>query len=1089
MTLQTREFFQMAIYAGLLLLRLHLLRGRWRMPLLHGREYFLGKRVEEGFYEGAGGRILAEYRRFLLLPYLLELLALVALIVTHRLLENITWLLLGGQVVGLTVQAMALRYAWKRAAPFTIAGGPPPKVALPLESRELKQYTHPALEGTLLLVTVASIAALIWHDGFTTHLYPVILVCYVQIGLLLIKSSLVAWRSPLPADQAEPYHRLRQAQRMFFMRACDWLRGFGGLFLVMLVIGTFRGEDALRWASATLGIGYLIAYAIGTMRDMRRVARLSTEVRPVKLHRATPDNSVQHAIIYRPELPAMFVRRTRGWALNFGNPRALMYAGYLMIGVILGTVSARAATPEPYSLAGVTDKGTFVRYVLGQDQGPITFDWKPDGSFENHLKTRITRDIRIIPDAQGRWKEIEVSTPNRAMRVRRDGDKVTLDGEAVATKPGAILYGPPALLALIVRAYDPSRGGRQTVSLLSLPGTPFEATIEKLEAKDSMQRYLLRTSGEDLVLYLDAQGKLLLAHNPLENTGFQREGFATLRTAAVASEKPSPSLKGRWDGSLAGQMRVIFEFAEEPNGTWKGILRSPDQGPGAVEFDEIKLDGTKLHLVVKSAGATWDGDFDGRSLKGKWSQGQEIPLDLFRPGSPPPATARKWGLPLTPCRVANDRVEGMCGSFEVFENRATRTGRKIKLAFLVAPAKAERPEPDPVFLIAGGPGQGSIEAFAQTGYVKSFGEKRDVVMLDQRGTGGSNRLGCASTQSTSRLPTAQQLIPCREELQKIADLKQYTTSIAMDDLDEVRAALGYQQINLLGGSYGTRAALEYMRRHGDRVRTVIIKGVAPPGYKLPLPFARTVQDALGHLFADCAADFKCRAAYPKLKEEFEALLDHLAKEPFTYKVEPPMAAQAMDWTITREGLLDMLRPMLYTPSIVAMMPRLIHQASSGDFKPLGALSYQIVSQLERGIARGMSLSVLCSEDVAFITDEEVARETRGTYMGGSNVASFRQACSVWPKAEVPARFLEPVKSDKPVLLISGDEDPATPAASAELAARHLPNSRHVVIRGGTHGTQSDCLDKIAADFVARGSAKDVDASCVAEIKRPPFVVP
>src|SRR5258706_10512149 len=163
-----------------------------------------------------------------------------------------------------------------------------------------------------------------------------------------------------------------------------------------------------------------------------------------------------------------------------------------------------------------------------------------------------------------------------------------------------------------------------------------------------------------------------------------------------------------------------------------------------------------------------------------------------------------------------------------------------------------------------------------------------------------------------------------------------------------------------------------------------------------------------------------------------------------------MSPQPVDWTVTRDGLLDMLRPMMYTPSVVALMPRLIHEASSGDLRPLGAISYQIVSQLEKGIARGMSLSVLCSEDVAFITDEEVARETKGTYMSDSNVKAFRRGCAAWPKADVPRSYLDPVKSDLPVLLISGDEDPATPAASAELAARYLPNSRHVVIRGGTH---------------------------------------
>jgi pimeloyl-ACP methyl ester carboxylesterase len=450
----------------------------------------------------------------------------------------------------------------------------------------------------------------------------------------------------------------------------------------------------------------------------------------------------------------------------------------------------------------------------------------------------------------------------------------------------------------------------------------------------------------------------------------------------------------------------------------------------------------------------------------------------------PPANGRTWGIPLKPCRAVRDH-DGMCGKFEVFEDRAARSGRKVSLSLAVLPAKAVNPAPDPVFLLAGGPGQSAIEAFAPTGYLDAFNETRDVVLVDQRGTGGSNRLACKSSTTPSRIPSVGQLRACRAELEKIADLRWYTTSIAMDDLDDVRAALGYDRINLLGGSYGTRAALEYLRRHEDRVRTVILKGVAPMGYKLPLPFARAIQSSLEHLFADCAADSKCGARYPNLRDDFEKVLAGLEQQPVVYRA----SRSAEDSELTRDALLDVLRPMLYSPQVVSVLPVFIHRAADGDFTGLAAVTHQVVAQLDAQIARGMSLSVICSEDVPFITDDEVARETRGTYMGDANVRRFRETCSVWPHAVVPPSFLEPVKSQRPALLVSGDEDPATPASIAEAAARSLPNSRHVIIKGGTHGTESPCIDKIMAEFVMHGSAQDLDTSCVASIKRPPFVVP
>ena len=233
--------------------------------------------------------------------------------------------------------------------------------------------------------------------------------------------------------------------------------------------------------------------------------------------------------------------------------------------------------------------------------------------------------------------------------------------------------------------------------------------------------------------------------------------------------------------------------------------------------------------------------------------------------------APRQKLALEPCRLPGWNEDVRCGQYEVYENREAKTGRKISLRVVVAPSLGEKAAPDPIFYFAGGPGAGAIDNFslAGKGFLAGLRRERDLVLVDQRGTGGSNQLPCNLRGDKndmaaffSEIFSPERLRACRAELEKVADLKLYSTPIAMDDLDEVRAALGYDKINLYGGSYGSTAALAYLRQYPQRVRTATVAGVAPPDMKLPLPFGKGVQKALEHVFADCAADEKCRAAFP-----------------------------------------------------------------------------------------------------------------------------------------------------------------------------------------------------------------------------------
>ena len=328
---------------------------------------------------------------------------------------------------------------------------------------------------------------------------------------------------------------------------------------------------------------------------------------------------------------------------------------------------------------------------------------------------------------------------------------------------------------------------------------------------------------------------------------------------------------------------------------------------------------------------------------------------------------------------------------------------------------------------------------------------------------------------------------CRAELEKRADLTQYTTSIAMDDLDDVRAALGYDKINVLGGSYGTKAALVYLHRHPEHVRTVTLEAVASPQYKIPLAFSRTIQDSVDHIIEACAADAACHKDYPNLKQEFQAILERLDKAPAQFDLWNPAVGKTQPVTLSRGAFVAFLRPVLYVPQLASAFPLMVHQAFQNEWRVYGGAVLQLSTIFEQTLARGMSFSVTCAEDVPSITEDEIKRDTTGTYLGDYSVRLFQRACKEWPRGSIPKNFFEPFRSDVPVLLISGALDPATPPQMAREVASRLSHSRLIEIPEGTHGTGSPCIDGLITRFVAQGSADGLDSSCVSQIHLPPFV--
>ena len=469
------------------------------------------------------------------------------------------------------------------------------------------------------------------------------------------------------------------------------------------------------------------------------------------------------------------------------------------------------------------------------------------------------------------------------------------------------------------------------------------------------------------------------------------------------------------------------------------------------------------------------------------------------------ATASVWAALLAGCGTLKTRtdaldllrrctskqgpLDGYCGTIEVWENRQAKTGRKISLKVVVLPGARRGENPDPLFYLAGGPGQAAAQMASdiQQSFRPVLAD-RDIVLVDQRGTGESNSLACepkegeplaADPDAFTRL-----LRGCMERFD--ADLRLYTTPIAMDDLNQVREALGYGRINLYGASYGTRAAIIYVQRHPETVRSVVLDSVAPPDMTFPLYFARDSQRAFEQLTAACAADPGCAQAFPNLAERFEQLLTRLDRKPERVTVTHPRTGKPEQVTFDRLAISAVVFNALYLPETAAMLPFLIHRATEGDYTGLLALSTAGVGAIE-GMSMGMRYSVVCAEDAPRVNDETILRETRGTFAGATLAKAFLKPCEFWPRGEIPADYYAPFASEAPTLILSGEFDPVTPPVWGEQIAKQWRNTRHVVVPGIGHGAaMRGCMMRVIRRFLNEANPGGVDPSCAEMLRRQPF---
>ena len=465
-----------------------------------------------------------------------------------------------------------------------------------------------------------------------------------------------------------------------------------------------------------------------------------------------------------------------------------------------------------------------------------------------------------------------------------------------------------------------------------------------------------------------------------------------------------------------------------------------------------------------------------------------------------PGAAAESGAPaLAPCRLEGVAHDALCGRVRRALDPRRPEGASIEVHYAVLPALARQKKPDPVFFFAGGPGQSAVAlAGSVQRLLARLGTRRDLVFVDQRGTGASAPLQCPElaptaplAQSAERARQLARLAACRMALQALSygDLRQFTTWIAMQDVDAVRVALGAGRINLVGGSYGTRAALEYLRQFPQAVRRTVLDGAAPPDMVLPASFSSDNQAALDALFAACEAEARCLALYPGLRATWQRLLASL---PHEASMAQPLTGAIERFVVDREFVLSLVRAPLYAPWVAAGLPAALAAAADGRFDALVGLA----SALGGGrralrLAEGMHFSVVCAEDMPRLSG---ASDAPGADFGTGFADLYRSACADWPRGAVPAAFYTLAPASSATLVLSGGADPATPPRHGEHVVRALgAKARHVVVPAAGHGTLAlPCMGEVVFRFIDAeddAAALAVDAGCARTLPRPGVFAP
>ncbi len=444
--------------------------------------------------------------------------------------------------------------------------------------------------------------------------------------------------------------------------------------------------------------------------------------------------------------------------------------------------------------------------------------------------------------------------------------------------------------------------------------------------------------------------------------------------------------------------------------------------------------------------------------------------------------ASQENFELEPCHIKGVDELAQCAILNIPENHKAPDGKTIDIHVTLLPPSGGQPDKEPLYFLAGGPGQGASELGDFYDLVLRQARRgRELVLIDQRGTGRSKPFSCQLSQNPleSGDSIARACLADNDH-----DPRYYTSAEFIQDIDVVRQTLGHEEISLMGISYGTRAALLYAKNHEQYVRAMVLDSVAPPHVPAYINDAKYAGDTLNNVVDNCLLTKDCSAAFPNLKNDLATLLDNLDVTPKSLGV---LEGDGFELTINKELFLSGFRNPLYAPHAARIIPFIIDQAKQDNFDPWLALTDFGNQENNGGVAMGLFLSVQCAEEIPTLKTRE--DEIAQSVFPGAYQSFLKDACSVWPIGDVPADYNAPVKVATPTLLLSGSLDPITPPVLGAAAAEHLPNSKHIVINNVGHSiTGNGCSDKVIAEFLDHGDLEKIDADCLNNISRPAYVV-
>jgi pimeloyl-ACP methyl ester carboxylesterase len=469
---------------------------------------------------------------------------------------------------------------------------------------------------------------------------------------------------------------------------------------------------------------------------------------------------------------------------------------------------------------------------------------------------------------------------------------------------------------------------------------------------------------------------------------------------------------------------------------------------------------------------------------------------------PAPSVARVWqrgSLHFKPCELGRPdsgaTAEAWCTVFDVPENRDDPHSRRIGLKLAIARSDAQVPDPDMVVLLAGGPGEAATESWVVE--APAFDEVRkhhDVVLLDQRGTGSSNPLSCKGTEEDADESSftldldkmRKEVTACLKEVEQKADPRYYTTTIATQDLEDVRKALGSPVFDLVGVSYGTRMAQQYLKHYPDSVRSVVLDSAVPNQVVLGEDMADNLDSALKRDFAGCLAVDACKQRFGDSMQTLYQLRDALRANPHTVSFRDPQTYQMVERPLSEFSLASVVRMFAYQPETAALLPLSINAAAHGDVGPLLGQSKLLSSDLSGDMNNGMSMSVICSEDADLLQPRP---QDHNAILGSHLTDAIKAQCDVWPHGTRPADFHAPLKSDKPIVILSGEFDPVTPPRYGEQILAGLSNGRQLIFKGQGHSLLGrGCMPQLLGKFIDKPDPKTLDASCLNKLAPTPAFI-